>query len=74
MFLTESGPLTTGELKMRTTFGLKMFIAILTIAGTNASASGDAGLISLADSLEPVKTAFNADSAKPRVVAILSPT
>lgn len=59
---------------MRITYGLSLFASIMTVVGTNASASGDAGLISLADSLEPLKNSFNADSTKPRVVVILSPT
>ena len=59
---------------MRTTFGLVFLASIMTAAGTKVSASESYGLISLTDSLEPLKNAFNVDSAKPRLVAILSPT
>ncbi len=34
----------------------------------------DARLISLADSLAPLRDRFNADKGKPRLVALLSPT
>ena len=63
-----------GELKMRITFGLIVFTSIMTSASTHASVSGSVDLVSLADSLEPLKNAFNAHSGKPRLVAILSPT
>ncbi|HKQ50280.1 MAG TPA: hypothetical protein VJZ71_19560 [Phycisphaerae bacterium] len=37
-------------------------------------ASGPSRLVTLGDSIEPVRSTFNADRDKPRVVAVFSPT
>ena len=59
---------------MRITLGQTILAPIVMVAWSSATVSGDSSLISLADSLEPLKNGFNADATKPRVVAILSPT
>ena len=56
---------------MRITLGVIGFASIITAAGTQAFASE---LVSLTDSLKPLEAAFNEDSARLRLVAILSPT
>ena len=59
---------------MRIKFCLVFLASIMAAAGTRVSASESSVFISLTDSLDPLKNAFNVDSAKLRLVAILSPT
>ena len=59
---------------MRVIAGLTLAASLLVIPLTVGKPVGRSALISLADSLAPLKEHFNAAADRPRVLAILSPT
>ncbi len=59
---------------MRKAGCLTIIVALVIPLGVRASELDDSPLISLAESLDPLRDGFNRARDKPRVVAILSPT
>ena len=59
---------------MRVVVGITLATSFLVVPLTLGKPIGRSSLISLADSLAPLKERFNAAADQPRVLVILSPT
>jgi len=59
---------------MKRTFGYTWLIGASVAIATTVPAAAKSPVVSLSDSIEPLRKQFNAVKARPRVVALLSPT
>lgn len=69
-----TGKTIRGDEIMRIIVGISLATSFLVVPLALGKPIGGTSLISLADSLAPLKERFNAAVDKPRVLAILSPT